>query len=230
MKADLDKHIGKIYEDIKVLSIFKEESNWYKTKFNVKCMVCGSEFIRTGQVLYKNPKHNRFCYSGFKEDLLWKDMYSKRFSNILSRCKNNKYYENIECEFTFYELIEEIIKIQNEKKLTDKEVMELTIDRIDNKGNYKVGNLRLVNMTTQIYNRRVKPNYFVASKGEDIVISNSSKLFSEYINCLVGGVNNTIAGRSKTCKGFTVKKITKKEYIKMKSVTTKAKIIHKNYE
>jgi len=126
--------------------------------------------------------------------------------------------------------MEEMIKLQKLNNLSNDDMFNLTIDRINNKGNYTQGNLRLVTQLTQMYNTNIGVNFFTADNGVEQIISNSAGLTAKYLNVVVGAVNNAIGGRSKSCKGFSFKKITKQKYNNLKSVTTKAKIIHKNYE
>lgn len=224
----IDSVIGSKFGDCTVLSFIEKKSNWYTSTYKIRCNVCGAILSRKGQALYKKPKHNRYCYQGLYNDVPWKEQYSRRYANILRRCKTSKYYSNINCKLEFYEFMEEMLYLQKVNNLSNYDMTTLTIDRVDNNKDYEKGNLRLATKLTQIYNRKVKPNCFIAKKNNIRILSNSSKLFADYIGCLVGSVNNAIKRDSKT-SGWKIDKIDEEQFIKFKNDDKWDKVIYKNY-
>lgn len=222
--------IGKTFGDIKVLELISFDNRTiHNSTFKCVCVICGSIFLRKYQSLKRNPQHNRFCHNGLYNNILWKDNYSARYHNILRRCKVSKHYKNIKCVMTYCEFMDELIQIQSKNNLSDEDMLLLSIDRIDNNLHYQVGNIRLASKLTQIYNRRNKPNCFIIENDKHSFISNSVNLTSKELNLNISAINNCIAGRAKTHKGYFITKITETEYYNIKSVTTKFNIIHKDY-
>lgn len=226
---DLNKFIGKKYGDFIVLEVLEKNNNWHTSKFKVKCSVCGAILNRNGQFLHKNSIHSRFCYQGLYNNVPWKYEYSCRYANILRRCKTNIYYKNIECELKFHEFMEEMLKLQKENNLSNNDMHDLTIDRINNFENYKSGNLRLATKLTQVYNRRTKINCFIAKKGNKIALCNSSKMFAKYIGCSVGNVNNAVRGINKKSKNWEIIKINEETFNCKKNRKEYTLIFNKDY-
>lgn len=224
----LEKFIGKQYGDFLVLEVLEKGVNYHTSKFKVKCLICGALLERNGQCLYKNPIHNRFCYQGLYNEIPWKENYSRRYANILKRCKSSPYYKNINCNLKFYEFMEEMLYLQKDGNLSDEEMLKLTIDRIDNNKGYEKGNLRMATRLTQVYNRRVKINCFIATKDEKSILCNSSKMFANYIGSLVSGVNNAVR-RNSIVFGWKINKISEYEFNNLKEKDIWAKVIFKNY-
>lgn len=222
--------VGKQFGDVIVLELISiGTKTTFDSEYNCKCTICGSEFKRTYQTLRRNPKHNRYCYGGLYNDIPWKENYSWRYHNILKRCKDSKYYNNVACNLSYSEFMNEIISLQIKNNISNKDMLTLTIDRIDNNINYCSGNLRLVNMLTQVYNRRKKPNCFITKINNIDIISNSVALTSEQFNLNIAAVNNCLSGRSKSHSGIIFEKISEELYYNIKSVTTKFRVIHKDY-
>ena len=81
---------------------------------------------------------------------------------------------------------------------------------------------------TQVYNRRVKINCFIATKDEKSILCNSSKMFANYIGSLVSGVNNAVR-RNRIVFGWKINKISEYEFNNLKEKDIWAKVIFKNY-
>jgi len=226
---DLNKFIGKKYGDFVVLEVLKKNNNWHTSIFKVKCSICGAILNRAGQTLFKMPIHNRFCYQGLYNNIPWKYEYSCRYANILRRCKTSIYYKNIECELEFYEFMEEMLKLQKENNLSDDDMHNLTIDRINNLENYKSGNLRLATRLTQVYNRRKKINCFIAKKGNEIALCNSSKMFAEYVGCSVGNINNAVRLNNRIAKNWKIIRIDEEIFNHKKERKEYTLLFYKDY-
>lgn len=166
-------------------------------------------------------------------ELVPKDEYypiiSYRFRNIKQRTSNPnnnryKYYggRGISCQFEclidFYDYVyEDFVRCS---KLYG--YRNITIDRIDNDGDYAKGNIRLVTMTVQQSNTR-RNKYFLATKDAETVLANNAMVFGRYSNTNGRSVGNALRTKKTEFNGWTLKIITKEEADKILnsgSVTT----------
>ena len=144
------------------MKLIKMTQKQGQTKYGLfKCPICNKPFeTQYHRAKNDNIKSCKDC-RGFdsKKDYTSHILYS-RWNLMIGRCynKKNKSYKNyggrgIEVEFNS---IEEYIKyIESLDNYSCMKTENLSIDREDNDGNYKIGNLRLSTSSVQRVNQRL---------------------------------------------------------------------------
>jgi hypothetical protein len=146
-----------------LLPVLKENET-YKLYIKLVCKNCSAEtFSRINNLRTKGSLKCRSC-SALNLSPLERKLY-KRFSAMKSRCESPnaedyKYYgaRGISLEFSSFREFSEYM-LEN---FSEEEILNLEIDRVDNNGNYRKGNLRMVSHFENCQNtRRVKTvDYF----------------------------------------------------------------------
>lgn len=155
----VNDRIGKIIEDFKIIKYIKP------TSFLIKCEICGREKIKSiGDLNKKKGTQHQSCSEALNDHSIafkkfktcWSSM-RKRTTN--SNCKDSKYYLDkgitSDCYKNFVDFYDEQYLLflsaygKNPK---------ITLDRINNLGNYTKDNIRWVSMKIQTRNRNTNKN------------------------------------------------------------------------
>lgn len=191
MNLDVNDIVGKTFGRLKVISFDHKKpiilkngvKNGYKYYYKCKC-ICGNYTITLRNNLLDKTTCSCGCYrkeqahkATFVKNNIRKTRLYSIFTKMKARCynENHEYYKNyggrriMICDEwkndfkTFYDW-----SMANGYK------DNLTIDRIDNNGNYEPSNCRWTDMKTQARNRR--KNHLITYKGETHCISVWSQL------------------------------------------------------
>lgn len=227
-KDFIDNLIGKTIGDYNIIEHIGKINKSNLHYFKVKCKRCGrKQKISKKSLFNSNRNHNNYCIKLFKGK--YKENLITRYNNIIQRTsnknnKNYKYYGKRGIKNNFKSSIDFIDYIYDEfyKKAEEKGVDNIEIDRINNNGNYKRGNIRVVTKKVQQTNTRAT-SYFLAKKDNKKVLSNNAMEFGREFNVNGRSVGNCLRGSSKTASGWKFRKLNEKEYKKLtqdESVTT----------
>lgn len=206
------KEIGNVYNDMKVIDIIKDKSNF---KLKVKCIICGKEkiinkcdLLKAGNLhvscLKQKTSRKEKIENGIRSN---KDFYNKwasmrkRTSEKGKLKKENNCYKNINSDYyknfeTFYnELYEDYIIHLNKfgKKNT-------TLDRIDPKKNYEKENVRWATIKEQINNLSKLKKFKAIDPDGNIFFGKNQKDFAIKHNLNDKSINACLLKKIKTTK------------------------------
>jgi len=179
------------------------------------CPFCGEEFESSITNVKHNKKKNKCekCISKnrMKHGLSRSSVY-KKWQNMVTRCynPNTPYYKNYggrgiavcdewKDDFeAFYDYV---------KSLPDFMKKGYTIDRINNNGNYELGNIRWADRKTQLKNRRINGNNTSGYVGVGfckIMQKFVAQITINYKNCVIGyfpTIQEAVDARNSFIKG-----------------------------
>jgi hypothetical protein len=155
-------------------TMYATENSKNRTRFGLyKCGFCGNEFkARTSSVKSGNTK-SCGCYSKRRVSETHKThgLGSTRLYNIWIKIKDRTLNPKYE-KYKYYggrgiNICEEWLDVQNfyDWAMSNGYSDELSIDRIDNNGNYEPNNCRWVGVTIQARNQRIQKNNTSGYKG-----------------------------------------------------------------
>lgn len=194
----------------------------------IKCNICEREREVTYRRLIEGKISHHNCV-----DLIEKDEYfyilKQRYHDIIQRTRNPnhskfEYYggRGITCEYEsfidFYDDLYESFVVA----CKEYGIRNVSLDRIDNDKGYQNGNVRWTTKLVQQTNTRRK-RYFIATKGDQVVLSNNPMEFGRRFNVNGRSVGNCLRGTSNSAGGWIFEEITEEEAYKLmkeESVTT----------
>ncbi|MBR6551974.1 MAG: hypothetical protein IKT89_03940 [Clostridia bacterium] len=169
--------IGKIFGELTVIKRVENDKN-NRTQWLCKCS-CGREKIIRGSSLTSGNSKTCGCQSGKKKT---QELYGSRlyrvWANIKSRCTNPNYPRFKDYGGRGIALCESWLIFENFKcwALSNGYTDKLTIDRIDNNGNYEPNNCRWV--TQKINNTNKRNNLIFTYKNKSMCL----KKWAEELN------------------------------------------------
>ena len=211
-------------DDLIIKSIEKDKNNW--TIYRVKCLICGREKIMRGSTIARHSgTTHRACGKGFKlkDPLFYKKWQAMRtrtnnpksahYKDYGARGINSDQFKNF---IDFYDLMYPSYQ-EAYKKFGNR----ISLERIDVNANYCVENCTWVDISDQKRNQR-KTVYFEITTAAGITKQyRSIKKFCEKFHYKYSTIYDLIHGKLKHAYGLVGRRITKQEFERLKSVTTK---------
>lgn len=223
-----DNLINKTFGDFKVVGYAEKKHSTNCHYLKVECLKCGRQRQLKTNALFSQVITHKDCIKLVPKDKYFQ-IISERFQNIIQRTSNanNTHYEyyggrGISCQFDhlidFYDYIrEDFVKSAELHGLKN-----ISIDRIDNDGDYAKGNIRLTTRTVQQSNTR-RNKHFVAIKDGEVVLANNAMAFGRHFNINGRSIGNALRKGRKEFKGWMFTPISPKDVEKILnngSVTT----------
>lgn len=206
------KEIGNIYNDMKVIDIIKDKSNF---KLKVKCIICEKEKIITKCDLIKAGNLHTSCLkqkstknekeeNGIRSDKTFYKKWSQmrnRTSEKGKQKKENNCYKNISSDYyknfeTFYIELYDSYLIHL-KKYGKKNT---TLDRIDSKKDYTKNNVRWATIKEQTDNQIRIKNFKAIDPNGNIFFGKNQKDFAIKHNLNDKSINACLLKKNKTTK------------------------------
>ena len=179
-------------EHIKVLETLKERTASKKKQANCLCKHCDSVFVAIIANVVSKGTTNCGCirYNTLTKHNLHSSRIYRCWSDMKNRCDTNKAgYENITyCDSwrSFENFYQDMLETYSEK---------LTLDRIDNSGNYCKENCRWADASTQMSNRR-KPKRSTTSKYRNVskcsINRYAARVTYNYVTHTIGYYENEV--------------------------------------